>query len=70
MKVYIYHDELDGDVCCYVHTHTPTKSEALIQTIEAEPTNLPITTNWKGLGVEVGEVFAAADADLTLIRTA
>jgi hypothetical protein len=76
MKVYIYRDELEyydefvGHVYCYVDTHTPSKNETLIQTIEAEPTNLPITTNWKGLGVEIGEVFAVADADLTLIRTA
>ncbi len=69
MKVYVYHDELDGRVYCYVNTYTPSKNEVLIQTIEAEITDLPITKNWKGLGVEIGEVFAAADDNSILIRT-
>jgi hypothetical protein len=70
MKVYVYFNPVTDTTTCYSDELTRHTGIHLIQIIEAEETTLPITENWKGNGVEVGEVFVCNDDNENLIRTA
>jgi len=68
MKVYVYiRNSLANSVVCYLSK--PSRIPDTAQIIEAEETDLPITTNWKGVGIAIGEVFHCNDSFSNLIRT-
>lgn len=67
MTIYVYtYDDAPRDTYCMT---TIDPNGDLLQVIEAEPTKLPITENFKGEGVEIGEVFSCNSVVENLIRT-
>jgi len=68
MKVYVYiRNSLADLTICYLDE--PSRIPDTGQIIEAEETDLPITTNWKGVGIAIGEVFHCNDSLSKVIRT-
>ena len=69
MTIYVYHvpaGELFGEQTYALLEHDGYGN--LFQTIQAEPTDLPITENFAGPGIEIGEVFNCNDVVENLIR--
>ncbi len=68
MKVYVYHHLPTININCHLEEQTNPVGR-LIQTIEAEPTEEPITTNWQSSRlIELGEVFACNGTETHLKR--
>lgn len=73
MKIFVHYFPTDhnhkGFTLCKLRPDENHDSD-LIQEIEAEETDLPITENWKGIGIEVGEIFSCNQVVANLIRAA
>lgn len=67
MKIYVYCDQTTQDTFCYPYEE-PRCSYDLIQTIESKETDLPVTTDWQGQGIQIGEVFICNGITSNLIR--
>lgn len=67
MKIDVFKNS-DGTSC--LPEGTSAHNIGFRHTIEADETDLPITENWAGDGIEVGEVFSCNEVIPNLIRTA
>lgn len=70
MKIYVYKHAKTKIIFCETYLAHGEDDWDVIQVIDAEPTELPITENFTTEEIQIGEVFNCNSVVPNLIRTA